>query len=49
MTEKQKYAVCPEREDWDKYGCSNRMEWREHLNKEIWSGYTPKLSDDETL
>ena len=34
------YHPPTEREEWDAHGCSNRQEYREYLNQQMWKEWT---------
>lgn len=36
---KSKYTGIPEKEQWDRAGCSNNAEWHDHLNELLWQEY----------
>ena len=44
--DRKKSKPLTEKETWDKFGCANRDEWRELLNRELWGEYTPDLKND---
>lgn len=35
-----------EHEEWELCGCSNRQEYRDYLNKQIWKDLTCDIKDD---
>ena len=40
------WVPAAEQEDWDKTGCSNKQEWRDYLNQQLWKDHTPDMKDD---